>query len=383
MKNTTKKTQRTYSHLSQNERDRIAILRSQGYSIGNVAKVLGRDHSTISRELIKYSRVIKRGKKNGGGRIVGEYDANLASHKAYVKKKYARFDWKKINYDPVILEYVTSRLKIGWSPSDIDSRSTKELGKHISKTAIYKWLRTDWRGQPYCKYLYSKRKKVKKQKKNKAKKEIIPNRIGIEMRPKHIAKRAKCGHNEADLIVSGRKENIIGKAAISVMIDRKGRYLHLKKIDRATSEQFNKSIQEANIKLERIDSLTLDNGKENSKWEKMDIEQVYFCDPYHPWEKGSVENANLWLRRYFKKGSDLSQYSNEYIKYVETLFNFKPRKSLGGLTPFEVMLDENMLKDIKKESLKTHYLENGILNSEYFKQQLTNLAKCAGGALRG
>lgn len=383
MKNTTKKAQKTYSHLSQNERDRIDILRSQGYSIRDVAKVLGRDHGTISRELQKHSRVIKRGKKNGEGRIVGEYDANIASHKAYVKKKYARFDWKKINHDPAILEYVTSRLEMGWSPSDIDLRSTKELNKHISKTAIYEWLQTDWRGQPYCKYLYSGRKKVKKRKKNKTKREIIPNRVGVEMRPKHIAKRAKCGHKEADLIVSGRKENITGKAAISVMIDMKGKYLHLKKIKRATSEQFNRSIEDANIKLEKIDSLTLDNGKENSRWQDMNIEQVYFCAPYHPWEKGSVENVNLWLRRYFKKGSDLSQYSDEYIQYVETLFNFKPRKSLGGLTPFEVMLNENMLKDIKKESLKTHYLENGILNSEYFKQQLNNLNKCVSGALRG
>lgn len=383
MKKTTKKAQMTYNHLSQNERDRISILRSQGHTIRDVAKVLGRDHSAISRELKKNSRVIKRGKKNGEGRIVGEYDANLASHKAYIKKKYARFEWKKINHDPVILEYVISHLEIGWSPSDIDSRSAKELGKHISKTAIYEWLRTDWRGQPYCQYLYSGRKKVKKRKKNKTKREIIPNRIGIEMRPKYIAKRARCGHKEADLIVSGRKESGSSKEALSVIIDRKGKYLNLKKIKRATAELFNQSIKEASDKLIRIDSLTLDNGKENSKWQEMDISQVYFCAPYHPWEKGSVENANLWLRRYFKKGSDLSQYSDEYVQYIETLFNFKPRKSLGGLTPFEVMLNEDMLVGIKKESLKTHYLENGILNSEYFKQQLTGLAKCASGALQG
>lgn len=383
MKKTTKKTQKTYSHLSQNERDRINILRDQGYTIRDVAKALGRNHSSISRELKKYSRVVKRGQKNGNGRIVGEYDANLASQKAYVKKKYARFEWKKINHDAIIMEYVSSRLKMGWSPSDIDSRSTKELSKHISKTAIYEWLRTDWRGRPYCQYLYSGRIRVKRRKKNKMDREIIPNRVGIEMRPKYIAERAKCGHQEADLIVSGRKEPGMSKAAISVIADRKGRYLNLKKMRRSTAELFNRSIKEAGKKLERIDSLTLDNGKENSKWQEMNIEQVYFCAPYHPWEKGSVENANLWLRRYFKKGSDLSKYSDEYIKYVETLFNFKPRKSLDGLTPFEVMLNENMLKGIKKESLKTHYLENGILNSEYFKQQLIYLAKCAGGALQG
>ena len=373
----------TYGHLSQNERDRIEILIDQGYSIRKIAKVLGRDHSTLSRELKKYSRVICRGKKNGEGRILGEYDANVASHKAYVKRKYAKFEWKKINEDSNILEYVTSLLKIGWSPSDIASRSKNELAKRISKTAIYEWLRADSRGQKYCQYLYSGRKKVKKHRKNKAIREIIPGRIGIEMRPKYIDKREKCGHCEADLIVSGRKELGSSKEALSVIVDRKGKYIHLRKIRRATAQLFNQTIKEASDKLTKIDSLTLDNGKENSKWQDMNISQVYFCSPYHPWEKGSVENINLWLRRYFKKGSDLANYSDEYVEYVETLFNFKPRKSLGGLTPFEVMLNEDMLVGIKKESLETHYLQNGILNSEYFKQRLNNLAKCASGALQG
>lgn len=383
MKKTNKKTQKTYSHLSQNERDRIEILKNQGYSNKDIAEVLGRDHGTISREIRKNSRVIFRGKKNGENRVIGEYDANVASHKAYVKKRYAKFEWKKINEDSSILEYVTSLLEIGWSPVDIASRSKNDLGKHISKTAIYEWLRGDERGKPYCQYLYSGRVKVKKRKKNKNKREIIPNRVGIEMRPKYIDKREKCGHCEADLIVSGRKEPGSGKEAISVIVDRKGKYLHLKKIKRATAELMNNSVKEAKEKIERIDSLTLDNGKENCKWQEMNINQVYFCSPYHPWEKGSVENANLWLRRYFKKGSDLSQYSDEYVKYVETLFNFKPRKSLGGLTPFEVMLSEDMLVGIKKESLKTHYVKSGILSSEYFKQQLSNLNRCVIGALRG
>ncbi|PJA63335.1 MAG: hypothetical protein CO161_01590 [Candidatus Portnoybacteria bacterium CG_4_9_14_3_um_filter_44_9] len=383
METTIKKTQKAYSHLSQNERDRISILRSQGYSIRNVANVLGRDHGAISRELQKNSRIIKRGKRNGDGRIIGEYEASVAQHKAHIRKKYARFQWKKINHDPIILEYVTSRLELSWSPADIDLRSTKELNKHISKTAVYEWLRNDYRGKPYCQYLYSGRTKIKKRKKNKTKREIIPNRVGIENRPKYIEKRKKCGHFEADLIVSGRKLGISSKTALSVMIERKARYINLKKIAGAKANLFNNSIKLAKEKLTKVDSLTLDNGKENSRWQELEINQVYFCAPFHSWEKGSVENMNLWLRKYFKKGSDLSKYSDEYIQYVETLLNFKPRKSLEGLTPFEVMLNENMLKDIKKESLETHYLENGILNSNYFKQQLTVLAKCASGALRG
>lgn len=383
MKKTNKKTQKTYSHLSQNERDRIGILKSQGYSNKDIAVALDRNHGTISREINRNSRVICRGNRTGLNREIGEYDSNVANHKAYVKRKYAKLQWKKINKDKIIMTYVTSCLEIGWSPCDIESRSKSDINKHISKTAIYEWLRTDPRGKPYCRYLYSGRVKVKKRKKDKTKREIIPNRVGIEMRPEYIAKRETCGHYEADLIVSGRKGLESNTTAISVIIDRKGKYIHLKKIKRATAELFNNTVKIARENLERMDSLTLDNGKENSRWQEMGINQVYFCSPYHPWEKGLVENINLWLRRYFKKGSDLSQYSDEYIKYVETLFNFKPRKSLGGLTPFEVMLNENMLKGIKKESLKTHYVKNDILSSEYFKQQLSNLNKCVSGALQG
>jgi len=383
MKKTNKKAQKAYAHLSQNERDRISILRSQGYSIRDAALVLGRDHSTVSRELRRNSRVVKRGRRNGQGRVLGEYDANSAKLKAYVRRKYAKFQRKKINDDKRLTPYITTRLEIGWSPTDIANRSGLELGVHISKTAIYEWLRTDWRGQPYCRYLYSKRLKAKKRKKNRLEREIIPNRVGLEMRPEYIDKREKYGDKEADLIVSGRVGDGKGQAALSVMLDRKGRYLNLKKLARKTAKLFNASIESAKKKLEEINSLTLDNGKENAKWEEMGIAAVYFCQPYHSWEKGAVENANLWLRRYFIKGSDLAQYSDDYVQYVESLFNFKPRKSLGGLTPFEVMLDADMLKDVKKESLQTHYLENGILDSEYLRQELIILAKRAGVALQG
>jgi len=88
--------------------------------------------------------------------------------------------------------------------------------------------------------------------------------------------------------------------------------------------------------------LTLDNGIENRFYEKLRI-STFFCDPYSSWQKGGVENINGMIRRFIPKGSDISKYSDEFIRKVENILNNKPRKSLGYKTPKEVMLENGLL----------------------------------------
>ncbi len=89
---------------------------------------------------------------------------------------------------------------------------------------------------------------------------------------------------------------------------------------------------------------------------------IYFCHPYHSWGKGGVENTNKLIRQYVPKGSDISQYGDEYIKIIQDKLNNRPRKCLKHKTPNEVMSENNQFKHEIK------HLLNDILKVETNKK---------------
>jgi transposase, IS30 family len=326
-----------YGHLTQQERDRIEALLESGHTQKEIAKILKRNESTISRELKRNRRKIKK----KGGTIDGKYEASVAEQKAYVKRKYSKYQGKKINQNKELEKYIIKGLKSSWGPDEISGRMKKDNQPfYASKTAIYTWLYSVY-GEKYCHCLFQQRHRVKKRKKDadKTKKTMIPNRIGIEMRPKDVNERKTFNHYESDTIVSGKKT--ASKESLAVTIERKARYVFIEKIDSLKPELFNQAILKTKSKVKLMETLTMDNGIENKWWEKLEIES-YFCDPYSSWQKGGVEHVNGMIRRFIPKGSDLSLYSIEYVKMVETTLNNKPRKSLGYKTPLEVMMENNL-----------------------------------------
>ena len=127
-------------------------------------------------------------------------------------------------------------------------------------------------------------------------------------------------------------------------MDRKSRYVRLRKILNLKPLTSCLAIEELGSGL-HFKSLTLDNGIENKDHEKLahnlDID-VYFCDPYSSWQKGSVENVNGVIRRFIPKGADIANYSDEYIQMIEGYINNKPKKCLSFKTPYEVMTENNL-----------------------------------------
>jgi len=335
-------TRRKYKQIGQFERDRIEALLRSGHSQEDIAGVLKRDAGSISREISKNRRRIR----NKDGTIDGPYEAGTAGHKAYLRRKYAKYQGGKLNENKNLKNYIVERLKKGWSPDDISGRM--KLGNEpfcASKSLIYEWLYSVW-GQKYCKYLKSKRYNPKKRKGKKTKKSLIPNRIGIEMRPETINSNEEYGHCESDTIVSGKKTG--GKESLAVTYQRKAKYISIRKISSLKPNDFNEAI--LNIKkTQKIYSLTLDNGIENQYYEKLNID-TYFCEPYSSWQKGGVENANGMIRRYIPKRTNISDYSEKYIQMVEDILNNKPRKSLDYKTPREVMRENNLLLFENKKS---------------------------------
>lgn len=328
-----------YTQLSQFERDRIDALLDRGHKQKEVAKIIDRDESTISREIKRNKR--KRGKKNKRQR---KYEASLAGLKSYTRRKYAKYQGKKINEDDKLRESIINGLGRGWSPDEISGRMKKQRKLfYASKTAIYEWLYSVW-GQRYCRLLFSRRYNPKRRKIKKTKKNLISNRKGIELRPLGATNKTRYGHYEGDTIVSGKKTG--SKEALAVAYERKAKYVDIKKIKALKPALMNSALTEITDSL-LVKSITLDNGIENQDYEQLGI-PTFFCDPYSSWQKGGVENINRLIRRYVPKGSDIADYSDEYISQIVELLNNKPRKSLGYKTPMEVMREKNLFINNKK-----------------------------------
>lgn len=295
--------------ITKEERLEIGILRKKGYSMRSIGQAMGRSPNTISQELRR-------------NQVEGAYDPKKANHKAYVRKKYSRFQWKKINKNKELKEFIIAKLKEHWNPAEIAGYMKRHhMRWYVSKNSIYRWLYST-HGSRYCQYLYSKRY-TKKKRKKKTKRVMIPSRVSITQRPKGATNRSRYGHWEVDTMVSGKG----GTGAISVLVERKSRYVVLNKLETLKPSEHLAVLRKEVYRLS-IKSITFDNGIENRDHEQLDI-PTFFCDPYSSWQKGSVENVNKMVRRYIPKGTDISSLSQSFLDSISSILNKKPRVILG------------------------------------------------------
>jgi IS30 family transposase len=313
--------------LTDAERSEIGILLSKKYSRRSIALVLGRSPNTISDEIRRNS-------------VRGIYKPASAKIKSYYKRKYAKYQGKKIQENQALREYVIWGLKARWNPDEI-SGQMKATGQpfYASKTSIYEWLRSEW-GQAYCELLYTKRHRVRKRK-PRPEKHMIPDRMGIERRPEEAETRVRVGHWEGDTVVSGKKTG--SKAALVVAIERSTRLVAARKIPNLKPENFNQAVRLVQRRVTKMKSLTLDNGIENRYHTALSV-PVYFCDPYSSWQKGSVENANKMIRHYLPKGMDLAEVTPTRLQAIIRVINNKPRKILGYKSALEMAREKGVLR---------------------------------------
>lgn len=310
--------------LTRAERLEIGILLEKGYSQRAVAKALSRSPNTVSYEVRENS-------------TLGVYDPCKADAKARVRKHYRKLEWSKIEANPALKRLVVRKLKKHWNPDEIAGylKRTK-APTYVSKTAIYLWLRTS-RGERYCEHLYSKRKRVKKQK-PKTKKVLIPNRVGIACRSAGATNRSRGGHWERDTMV-GRKGTPGGLATAQ---ERKTRLVSALKVESMRSSEHLAADQTMFEGMKTL-SISRDNGIENREHKALGIPS-FFCDPYSSWQKGGIENANKMLRRYFPKGTDFREVSQQEVDHAVRLINEKPRRILGYRSSLAEALELSIIK---------------------------------------
>lgn len=265
----------------------------------------------------------------------------------------------KVVSDIELWNYIENKIKQDWSPEAIAGRieSIDTRIKSISAKGIYKFIYSVY-GRNLERYLAYQGKKKKF--KSAQKVHQLIDRIFIDKRPKIIDKRRRFGDWEGDFIVSGKN----GQGVLLTLYERKARYTLIKKMANRKIDEVHKIICELTGGI-IINSLTLDNDivfrKHKELSEILGI-PIYFCHPYHSWEKGGVENTNKLIRRYIPKGSDISQYSDEYIQMVEDKLNNRPKKCLNFKTPNEIMKENDLFKK------EINYLLSDILKVEENKK---------------
>lgn len=310
-----------YSHISLSERTLIFWWRKDKLSMREMARKLGRSHTTISREI----------KRNTY--IVYPYYYPRGAEERYqyrLKRRAQRYRLKS----PDIREHVINRLKAGWTPEIISGRlKTTMPENYICHEAIYQFI---YKELPEL-YIYlprsHKHRGIKKPYRKKVSR--IKNRISITQRPQRANDRILFGHWESDSIVSGCR-----KLGINVLVERKSRLSHISLMIDKTAATNHQIISKRLAKYSRkmVRSITYDNGSENTLHEKTNAAlatKSYFCAPYHSWEKGSVEQVNGLIRRYIPKGTDFNEVTPQFINKIEKFLNNRPRKCLNFQTPYE------------------------------------------------
>lgn len=315
-----------YKRLEQRERDIIGVMKGQGYSIRSIAMKLHRRASSISREI----------NRNIEGSI---YLPSTAQGKATQRR--SRAGQRPRLKDPTIRAYVEAKLKEHWSPELIAGRLRKERASlSISHEAIYQWIYTE--GKEYIPCLTRNHRKRKwRGYIHNFQPCIIPCRVSIDNRPKVVESRIEVGHWEADTVISIRQRS----AALQVITERKTRYTLITRLPNMGAVPMREALVKRLKRLPRFfkRTITYDNGAENVCHIMVNKDlgtDSYFCNPYHSWEKGTVENTIGLIRRFFPKKTDFGSVKPYRIKKMEQWLNHRPRKCLNYQTPYEALKNE-------------------------------------------
>jgi IS30 family transposase len=378
----------TGRYLSFAEREEIALLRVQEIGVREIARRIGRDPATISRELRRNAAT--RGGTPVYRALVAQWKAQQAAKRpkaaklvgndrlrVYVQERLAggvrRPDgtivtgpktpaWKGLNKP----HRQDRRWSAAWSPEQISQRLRVDFpddeSMRVSHEAIYQSLFIQGRGAlkrdlVACLRTGRALRVPRARSQNKPQGHVTAD-VVISERPSEAADRAVPGHWEGDLIIG------TGRSAIGTLVERSSRstlLVHLPRLEGwgenppvkngpslggygAAAMNTALTVSMTKLPEQLRKTITWDRGKELSGHAQFALDtgtKVFFADPHSPWQRPTNENTNGLLRQYFPKGTDLSRWSSKDLEAVALAINNRPRKVLGWRTPAEVF-DEQL-----------------------------------------
>jgi IS30 family transposase len=312
-----------YFQLTRGERYVIGRMRATGKSLREIGRCLGRSVSTISRE-------VQRNRCPHDGR----YRVDKAHSRAMSKRSSTR---KKSQFSEQEWLGMQTLLRRKWSPQQISGRRRLCGTRPISHETIYRHVRRDRRvGGELWRHLRVMSKVGRKKRGSPATRGRLVGKRHISERPASVQGRRHFGHFEGDTVIGSD-----GRHCILTLVERKTRYLVIKKLSARTKEQASAALHEAIAELNgRVKTITLDNGTEFHGYQ--DVEQrsgirFYFATPYHSWERGTNENTNGLIRQYLPKGSCMRHITQADCDHIAKELNSRPRELLGFNTPAEML----------------------------------------------
>lgn len=312
---------RSYHHFTLEDRNSLYELRKEGKSVREIARVLNRAPSTISRELARNSN------KDGS------YNAWRATI-LYILRKRKSHRPNRLANEPDLRRWTIEKLNLFWPPEVIAARwKQKHPADKFSFSTIYRALKGNKQKQRLlqeCTATKNLRRRGKRKNSHNSH-TIHPDHV-ITERPEVANQRARQGDWEGDTIYGG-----IGKGLIVTCVDRMSRFLCASLLQSRNKEQTKDAVVQA-LQGRTVHSLTLDNGSEFALFREIEQElkaTVYFAHPHAPWERGTNENTNGLIRFFFPKGTNFHNVTQQELDEVLYLINSRPRKCLGWLSPIE------------------------------------------------
>lgn len=315
-----------YRRVTEEQREQMERWKREGKGVREMARLLAKAPSTVSREL----------RRNRGGR---GYRHKQAHAKAMERARRGGFR----KWTSEMREETGTLLRAGWTPAMISWRARKEGRVFVSRETIYQRLYQEAeKGDETWKYLVRAGRKRKRRcpRVEGRGRGIIPNRKGIEERPARVELREEGGHWEGDLVVGAGNTGYL-----VTLVERRSRYTLVgyvkEKTSRLVSEELIRMLKRTSV----LRTLTVDNGKEFAGHEAVAAAsgaEVYFARPYHSWERGSNENVNGHIRRRYPKGASFREFGEDGGRAIEALearLNNRPMRCLGWETPAEAMAE--------------------------------------------
>ena len=322
-----------YKHLSSQDRVLIMLRLKDGFSSRAIARELNRAPSTITREISRH--------RNMAGCAELPYQCSRAQMRAHCIR-YSRRRKRKLDPAKPLFALVRLHLAAGWSPDQIAGHLKREhpddYSQNVSHETIYTALYAMPRGEIRRELMsYLRQGHVHRWRRsrgvNRKRAGFVADDVLIHVRPPEVENRLVPGHWEGDFIKGASNQSAVG-----TLVERSSRFVLLARMDDCTSlsalRGFTDLLQTVEPAMRK--TMTYDRGSEMACHRDLAAAnhiQIYFADPYSPWQRGSNENANGLIREYLPKSTDLSGFSQAELNAIANRLNDRPRRILDYQSP--------------------------------------------------